>query len=203
MKSIPSFTLSAICGCLLSFGLTEGHPLLLRASWTLSWACFFAALQSLQNRRNALSGFLIGLSLLAGGFWFIPAAPTLQIPWIAAWIAGLSIIWPLRFIALGEIASALLGGFFFWHTGLRFMSVSPSSLLALYVCSTLWLFVAAFLDNASRYAQQKAMQQYSLPVLAGHLFPSLDKRWSGGLRPVCKWLVIALYISTVVFFLYR
>lgn len=203
MKNSNTYLFAVMGGILLSIGRMDTPLLSIQVSLALSWVCFFIALQSVQDKNKKLTGTFILLSLLLSGFWFLNADTFHQILWILAWIAGLLIVWPLRFIALGEIASAGLGILFFWHTGTAApLSATASLPLPFYIITALLLFAAAFYDSRTLYAPQKAVQHYSLPVLLGNLIPTLDRAWQKPARPLLQWLLPVLYWLTVAGFLY-
>ena len=196
-----NYLFAVIGGVLLSIGRMDETLLLMQVCLALSWAGFFVALQSVQEKNKKLAGICAAFSLLLSGLWFIDADSSRQLLWIITWIGGLLIVWPLRFIALGEIASALLGCLFFWHTGIA-APLSDTLPLPFYMVTFLLLFAAAFYDNRMLYSTQKAVQHYSLPVLLGSLFPALDRRWQQPARPLLQCLLPLLYWLTVAGFLY-
>ncbi|MBD5388132.1 hypothetical protein HDR68_01910 [bacterium] len=198
-----NYLFTVIGGVLLSIGRMDETLLLMQVCLALSWAGFFVALQSVQEKNKKLAGICAAFSLLLSGFWFPNADSSRQILWIISWIAGLLIVWPLRFIALGEIASALLGCLFFWHTGVT-APLSATAILPLpfYIVSALLLFAASFYDNRMLYSTQKAVQHYSLPVLLGSLIPTLDRAWQKPAHPLPQRLLPLLYWLTVAGFLY-
>ncbi len=195
MKPQNTYLFAVVGGCLLTIGRGNFPSLPYQASLALSWCGLFAALQSVQDKNKRLAGVCIALSLLLSGFWFFHADTSRQIAWITVWLTGLLIVWPLRFIALGEIASALLGAAFFWHIGI------PAP-LPFYILTALLLFAASFHDNRALYTQQKAVQHYSLPVLLGSLLPALNRRWQAPPRPLLSRLLPPLYWLTMSGFLY-
>lgn len=203
MKNSNTYLFAVIGGVLLSIGRMDAPVLSIQVSLALCWVCFFIALQSIQDKNKKLAGTFILLALLLSGFWFLSADTFHQILWILAWIAGLLIVWPLRFIALGEIASAGLGILFFWHAGISApLSATASLPLPFYIITALLLFAAAFYDNRALYAPQKAVQHYSLPVLLGSLLPALNRAWQKPARPLLQRLLPVLYWLTVAGFLY-
>ena len=201
MNTPRTYLFAVVGGILLSFGRMDAPSLWVQVSLTISWISFFIALQGVQEKHKTVAGVCIALSLLSGAFWFIEADTSRQIAWIAAWLTGLLIVWPLRFIALGEIASALLGCLFFWHTGIA-APLSDTLPLPFYIVTALLLFAAAFYDNRMLYSTQKAVQHYSLPVLLGSLLPFLHRAWQKPARPLPQRLLPMLYWLTVAGFLY-
>ena len=203
MNTPRTYLFAVVGGILLSFGRMAIPSLSLQVCLAFGWVCFFIALQGAQEKNKKLAGTFILLSLLLSGFWFLSADTFHQILWILAWIAGLLIVWPLRFIALGEIASALLGCLFFWHTGVAAPLSDAASLpLPFYIVTALLLFAAAFYDSRALYAAQKAVQHYSLPVLLGSFFPFLHRAWQKPARPLLQRLLPLIYWLTVAGFLY-
>ena len=201
--AMRTYIFAVVGGVLLSIGRMDAPDLSLQLSLAFSWVCFFIALQGVQEKNKKLSGTFILLSLLLSGFWFLSADTFHQIFWILAWIAGLLIVWPLRFIALGEIASALLGILFFWHTGVAApLSATASLPLPFYIVTALLLFAAAFYDSRALYTAQKSVQHYSLPVLLGSLFPFLHRAWQKPARPLLQRILPLLSWITVAGYLY-
>lgn len=201
MNTQRTYLFAVVGGVLLSFGRMDAPSLWMQASLAVGWIGFFIALQSVQDKNKTVAAICIAISLMASAFWFIHADTARQIAWILAWLTGLLIVWPLRFIALGEIASALLGGLFFWHTGTA-APLSDTLPLPFYIVSTLLLFAAAFHDNRTLYTPQKDVQHYSLPVLLGNLFPTLDRAWQRPASPLLQRLLPVLYWLTIAGFLY-
>lgn len=99
-------------------------------------------------------------------------------PLVLMALAVLFIVWPLRFIALGEMTAALLFGFLYWNKTFQVYGLpEPRSIMTFSLLSSLFLLMVAFFENAARYSRQKSVQYYSLPVLLGNIFPALDRRW--------------------------
>ena len=201
MNTPRTYLFAVVGGILLSFGRMDAPSLWVQVSLTISWISFFIALQGVQEKHKTVAGVCIALSLLSGAFWFIEADTSRQIAWIAAWLTGLLIVWPLRFIALGEIASALLGCLFFWHTGIA-APLSDTLPPPFYIVTFLLLFAASFHDSRTLYTPQKAVQHYSLPVLLGNLLPFLNRTWQKPAHPLPQRLLPLLYWLTVAGFLY-
>ncbi|MDE6694861.1 MAG: hypothetical protein K2J57_03400, partial [Bacteroidales bacterium] len=150
MNATRTYLFAVVGGVLLSVGRMDASSLWTQVSLAISWIGFFIALQSVQEKNKTAAGVCIAVSLLSSAFWFIEADPSRQIAWIAAWLTGLLIVWPLRFIALGAIASAQLGYLFFWYTGIA-APLSDTLPLPFYIVTFLLLFAAAFQDNRTLY----------------------------------------------------
>ncbi|MCM1170022.1 MAG: hypothetical protein NC324_08825, partial [Bacteroides sp.] len=104
--------------------------------------------------------------------WKSPAA--FKADGILMAIGALFVIWPSRFLALGELMAAFVFGFFYWTETLR-LADKASGLPTLALTSAALLFITVFFQNAARYNAQKSVQHFSLPVLLGNLIPRLDK----------------------------
>lgn len=129
-----------------------------------------------------LSAFLFGTALILR----VPAGFRLECLLFA--LCVLAIVWPLRFLALGEAGAALTFGTFFWMTTFRLAGMAEGAPWPICLFSTLLLFSVAFIEGMARYRPHKAVQRFSLPVLMGNLFPALDKRWTA--RPVPRRIAL-------------
>lgn len=161
--------------------------------WGMSWMGAALGVGALVKRahRKAFACFsAAGLFALAG----ILLSPTpFRIFWVLCLLGLLFYVWPLRFLALGEITLAFLFSLPFW-TGMTYWSgamqaMNPPQTAAFYgFC----LFLTLFFINVNLYAEHKSLQQYSLPVLLGRIFPVLDRRW---LRPAPRSRLLAPWVG--------
>lgn len=149
---------------------------------TILWAAYAFALglcmEWVVQHRRVLS-IATALMTLGIGIAFLLRRPEVfGTPLVFMALAVLFIVWPLRFIALGEMAAALLFGVLYWNKTFQIYGLPESrSMMTFALLSSLFLLMVAFFENAARYSQQKSMQYYSLPVLLGNIFPALDRRW--------------------------
>lgn len=155
--------------------------------------CLLFVEQRKQKTAYATSAatLFLGLSLL-----FRLPEP-FSLPPILMAITVLFIVWPLRFLALGEVASALIFGIFYWNKTFQLCGLPNNQALLLFsISASALLLLVAFFQNVTQYKEQKAVQHYSLPVLLGNIFPALDRRWQKK-EPSAWWSLTLAFLYTI------
>lgn len=138
-----------------------------------------------QRKNIALPVFLAALA--CNILLILQLPPAFKIHGLLMEVGVLLLLWPLRFLALGEIGAALLFGAFYWTSCFGIGGTEAGGVL-LIPCSVSLLFATLFCENAARYAEQKAVQHFSLPVLLGNLIPALDRHLQR--KPCPSWLAL-------------
>ncbi|MCM1532171.1 MAG: hypothetical protein NC048_07820 [Bacteroides sp.] len=199
IHSAKAFPLAVGSGCLASL-LLPGYGM---ESLFLARACYTfllsLGLALIAEKRAPACAFVFPAALFFCilTIWKSPVA--FKADGILMAIGALFVIWPSRFLALGELMAAFVFGFFYWTETLR-LAGKASGLSTLALISAALLFLTVFLQNAARYNAQKSVQHFSLPVLLGNLIPRLDKSWrTTSPSPAWAFLVAALHIIIVFF----
>lgn len=131
-----------------------------------------------EQRKQKTAYATSAATLFLGLFLLFRLPEPFSLPPILMAITVLFIVWPLRFLALGEVASALIFGIFYWNKTFQLCGLPNNQTLRLFsISASVLLLLVAFFQNATQYKEQKAVQHYSLPVLLGNIFPALDRRW--------------------------
>ena len=199
--TLPTYAFDAVFAGSCIFFLILGDSILpfwQNLSWVASWLLLHFFSRNVYQKKLHWASIVFLTSFAAAIPWLLHSSTDMQIYWIIIWIAILLIIWPLRFLALGELTSAAVFGLGFWIGSFSLMEgsfdISPlhiaggsqspmpaglDSLCGIFAwLSFLVLFAESFLRDISLYGKHKDLQHYSLPVLLGNLIPFIDRRWA-------------------------
>ncbi len=180
-------------------------PVWQNLSWVASWLLLHVFSRNVFQKKLHWAAIVFLASFTAAIPWLLNASTDMQLFWLLIWICVLLVIWPLRFLALGEVTTAAIFGLGFWvgsfslmegsfdSAPLALLGASQSPMPAGRLCgifawlSFLVLFAESFLRDISLYEKHKELQHYSLPVLLGNLMPSIDRLWAAS--PLLKrWM---------------
>ena len=213
---LPVYAFDAVFACSCIFFLILAAPqeltFLQSLSWVVSWLCLLFFSKNVVRKRLHVAAIVFLASFATALPWLLPASTDLQIYWILVWIAALLVIWPFRFLALGELASACIYGLGFWLGSFSLFEGSfDPRVLAIFadsaspmpeglesLCGVLaWfsflvLFAESFLKDISLYQRHKELQHYSLPVLVGNLSGFFHRKWQDS--PLHRKWIIAFFL---------
>ena len=214
-STLPTYAFDAVFAGSCIFFLILGHSILpfwQNLSWVASWLLLHFFSRNVYQKKLHWASIVFLASFAAAIPWLLHSSTDMQIYWIIIWIAILLIIWPLRFLALGELTSAAVFGLGFWIGSFSLMEgsfdISPlhiaggsqspmpaglDSLCGIFAwLSFLVLFAESFLKDISLYQRHKELQHYSLPVLVGNLSGFFHRKWQDS--PLHRKWIIAFFL---------
>lgn len=190
---------------------SSGIPFRSMAGWILFWIFLYAGVSRTISKHGRAAGIAFGLAVAAAIVFYLcfPSKDT-ALYMVVSCAACLFLIWPLRFLALGELSFALIFGYGFWYGCLSLLPEIGGGNMAghysepfraLAAGSTLCLFLQGTAFTLWQYPRHKSLQHYSLPVTIGWLFPSIGGRIEGMRKRKYRNLVFS-YAITLAFILY-
>lgn len=165
--------------------------------WSIYAFMLGLCLMFVEQRKQKTAYATSAATLLLGLFLLFRLPEPFFLPLLLMAITVLFIVWPLRFLALGEVASALIFGNFYWNKTFQLCGLPNNQTLSLFsISASVLLLLVTFFQNAAQYKEQEAVQHYSLPVLLGNIFPALDRRWQKK-EPSYRWSLTLAFLYTI------